>query len=124
MRRHPEYRLAAIATWEQNAASVKGGGIMACWPCTTPVAWDLHCTSARTNPARARDALPASNASGFHKVFWIEFAIYVWSGDEKIICARVPDNNIIHVPGPFNRYQDAITKVVRYDESRGKGVCA
>ena len=59
MRRHPEYRLAAIATWERYAASVKGGGIMACWPCTTPVAWDLHCTSARTNPARARDVLPA-----------------------------------------------------------------
>ena len=59
MRRHPEYRLAAIAAWERYAASVKGGGIMACWPCTTPVAWDLHCTSARTNPARARDALPA-----------------------------------------------------------------
>ena len=29
------------------------------WPCTTPVAWDLHCTSARTNPALACDALPA-----------------------------------------------------------------
>ena len=50
MRKHPDFKVVANTLWARYAATVRRDGILACWPCTAPTAWELHCTSLNTNP--------------------------------------------------------------------------
>ena len=59
MRKHPDFKAVANTFWARYAATVRQEGILACWPCTAPTAWELHCTSLNTNPIARPQNLPA-----------------------------------------------------------------
>ena len=59
MRKHPDFKVVANTFWARYATAVRQEGILACWPCTAPTAWELHCTSLNTNPIARPQNLPA-----------------------------------------------------------------
>ena len=59
MRKHPVFKVVANTFWARYAAAVRQDGILACWPCTAPTAWELHCTSLNANPISRPQNLPA-----------------------------------------------------------------
>ena len=58
MRKHPDFKVVANTLWARYTATVRREGILACWPCTAPTAWELHCTSLNTNPIARPQNLP------------------------------------------------------------------
>ena len=59
MRKHSDFKVVASTLWARYAATVRREGILACWPCAAPTAWELHCTSLNTNPIARPQNLPA-----------------------------------------------------------------
>ena len=58
MRKHPDFKVVANTLRARYAATVQREGILACWPCTAPTAWELHCASLNTNPIARPQNLP------------------------------------------------------------------